>query len=203
MKKLSILTVLVMLVTVTAYSVSGTYAKYTSEFTGTSSATVAKWAFEIGAEGTALAKDFTFNLFDTAKTYEEDGVTVDDDVKAGKIAPGTGGKFDLALYNKSEVTASYKVQLDDSETDAKLSSKILYSLDGTNYISLAALNTELAKTETNADDYMEMESSNVTKTIYWKWAFNVDEATDITDTELGVTPVTATVKATITVSQIN
>ena len=43
MKKMSVLTVLVMLVTLTAYSVSGTYAKYTSKIDMTDEARVAKW----------------------------------------------------------------------------------------------------------------------------------------------------------------
>ena len=64
-KRLSILAVLLLAITVTAYSVSGTYAKYTSNAAGTSTARVAKWAFQINDND--VTNSFTFNLFDTLK----------------------------------------------------------------------------------------------------------------------------------------
>ena len=62
--KMTIVAVLVALVAVTTYSVSGTYAKYTDTFEGsTDTARVAKWAIELEQNGTSAEKTFDFDLF--------------------------------------------------------------------------------------------------------------------------------------------
>ena len=84
----------VLLITVIALIVvAGTYAKYTSSATGSSSAVVAKWDIKAGKSGeevsiTGSNSTVAFNLFDTIKN--EDG-TEETDVVDGKIAPGTSG----------------------------------------------------------------------------------------------------------------
>ena len=109
--KLVKFTMFVLLITIVAIVlVVGTYAKYTSDASGSSTATVAKW--QIKANGTDITVDdatIAFNLFetinDTANTAQET------DVKAGLIAPGTAGSFNLKVKNESEVTAKYSIDL--------------------------------------------------------------------------------------------
>ena len=83
-KKIAVILVL-MLVAVGAYFVSGTYAKYTSTVTGTGTGTVAKWEWTVGGNSIDLttAKTFTFNLFDTIN--EADTTTAEDNVAADVI----------------------------------------------------------------------------------------------------------------------
>lgn len=192
-KRLSILAVLVLAITVTAYSVSGTYAKYTSDFTGaTSTARVAKWAFEIN--DTAVSTTFDFDLFESVN---------DSNVKTGTneniIAPGTTGSFAIKLANKSEVNANYTVDYTVTNT---ANIPVEFSIDGTNWTtSLADVTTPVA-INMNAD---------TTITVQWRWAFTGDASanytasqTDTTDTDLGVDGTdTISVQATITATQVD
>ncbi len=192
-KKLSILAALVLAVLVTANSVGGTYAKYTSTFTGaTSSARVAKWAFEIN--DTAVTNSFTFNLFETVN---------DTNVATGTneniIAPGTSGSFAIKLANKSEVNAVYTV--DYTVTNAA-NIPVEFSIDGTTWTTdLADVTTPVA-INMNAD---------TTITVQWRWAFvgtgsanYADTQTDATDTTLGIAGTgTISVQANITATQVD
>ena len=196
-KKLSILAALVLAVLVTANSVGGTYAKYTSTFTGsTSSARVAKWAFEIN--NGAVTDEFSFNLFETVN---------DDNVKTGEdeniIAPGTSGSFAIKLANKSEVNAVYTVDYTVTNT---ANIPVEFSIDGTTWTTdLADVTTPVA-INMNADD---------TITVQWRWLFTVadDDSTDTvdetavrntSDTTLGIAGTdTISVQANITATQVD
>ena len=90
-KLVKVFLIALLIVMVGLILVSGTYAKYTTTFTGSDTATVAK--FKVSSNTTAE----TFDLFKTAK--EVDGTTADAEVVNGKVAPGTGGKFDIQLTN--------------------------------------------------------------------------------------------------------
>lgn len=67
-KKIFVL-LLIAVVAVGTYFVAGTYARYASQVTGTSQATVAKWEWKANNVSIDLAstKTFTFSLFDTVK----------------------------------------------------------------------------------------------------------------------------------------
>ena len=58
---------LLAIVAVGSYFVSGTYAKYTSEFSGSGSANVAKWSWTINNKDfttvASVSEEFTFNPF--------------------------------------------------------------------------------------------------------------------------------------------
>ncbi len=199
-KRLSILAVLLLAVAISAYSVGGTYAKYTSTIAGSSStARVAKWAFEVN--DAAVTNSFTFNLFDTL--YEADTSTAEADVASlGEdkvIAPGTGGKFALKLANASEVNAKYTI---DYTVTNESSIPIEFSIDGTNWTTGLADVTEGVNINKGA---------NTTVNVYWRWAFTGDASanytsaqTDVTDTTLGTAgTATVTVKADLTVTQVD
>jgi len=203
MKKMSIFAMLLAAVLVTSYSVSGTYAKYTSTFEGASStAKVAKWGFEINEEEASATTEFEFNLFDTVK---DTAGADEEDVKSGNIiAPGTSGEFDIKLANLSEVNANYAINYTVTN-DGKI--PVEFSVDGQNWT------TSLANVAASDATKLAM-GADTTITVQWRWAFNgADSAnyndgenkqTDVTDTTLGnAGSATITVKADITVTQID
>ena len=194
---------------ITLMIVSGTFAKYTSSATGSDTATVAKWSIKVGSgDGIEIAgssSTVAFDLFSTIK--DEDGGSEDD--VAGKasniavgntaatakiIAPGTSGSFDIIVKNESEVNATYSIAFESNNT----SIPIEFSTDGTTWKStLSEANV------TNAT--INMNSAAQTKTVYWRWAYDVSAARDTADTNLGVaaqtSPASVTLSATITATQ--
>ncbi len=195
-KKMTILAALVLAVVVTGYSVSGTYAKYTSTFNGkTSTARVAKWAVSASDlnQSSGASETFTFDLFESVN---------DSNVKTGTneniIAPGTTGSFDLVVKNDSEVNAEYTVDYTVDNAGVPLE----FSIDGTNW-------------KTGVDDVATAvalgQGATATIKIQWRWAFTGDASsqytatqTDETDTTLGIAgSATPTVSAKVTVSQVD
>ncbi len=186
--------------------VSGTYAKYTSSATATSTATVAKWAIKVndndisGSATTPKDLSSSINLFDTR--YDSDVSSDEDDVNAGLIAPGTSGEFTLTVKNDSQVTAEYTIAL-----SANVGSiPIEFSKDKSTWVASPASLGVAEPTEVAAG------ASSTDLKIYWRWAFTGDASTnftstqtDETDTALGeaATAPTATVTATITVNQVD
>ena len=209
MKKngLSRFAILVLILAMTSMTlVSGTFAKYTSEISGSDTATVAKWAWKIGNEDittAALATNgFTLNLFDTIK--DSNLTSNEADVATGLIAPGTSGQFQISLQNMSEVNAQYAIDL--AETTNANDIPIEYSTDGTTWVTA----DNLAGVSATAIDM----NDTATLTVYWRWAFTgaastnyTSTQTDVTDTALGFAANTAAptveVTATITVTQVD
>lgn len=174
-KLVKVFLIALLIVMVGLILVSGTYAKYTTKFTGSDTATVAK--FKVSSNTTAE----TFDLFKTAK--EVDGTTADVDVANGKVAPGTGGKFDIQLTNDSEVKVHYTLDLKETNTS---NIPIEYSLDGTTYVT-----AENFKSVANGD--LEIGSTTQkTKTVsvYWRWAFEGKDSTNYTTTQTDTTDYT-------------
>ena len=171
--KLAIL--ILALTMVTMMLVSGTFAKYVREYSGTSTGTVAK--FKVGEISSA-----SLNLFSTIN--EVDATTSETHVASGKIAPGTGGKFQITLSNESEVDVTYALSVTETSNSSNI--PIEYSTDGTTYTTAANLNSTgtLVKASSQA--------TTTTATIYWRWAFTgsastnyTSSQTDTTDTNLG------------------
>ena len=195
---------LVALAAIGSYFIAGTYAKYTSEISGSDTATVAKWKWTINNSvidsADDIANGYTFNLFDTIK--DSDLETAETDVVTGKIAPGTSGSFDIDITNNSEVNAKYAISFTETNTS---NVPIEYSTDGTTWVSsVGSLN--VAQTD------IAMNASSATKKVYWRWAYTGAESTnytssqtDATDTALGfnanTSAATVQVTATVTVTQ--
>ena len=182
-KLVKVFLIALLIVMVGLILVSGTYAKYTTKFTGSDTATVAK--FKVSSNTTAE----TFDLFKTAK--EVDGTTADTDVVNGKVAPGTGGKFDIQLTNDSEVKVHYAISLKETNES---NIPIEYSLDGTTYVTAANFASVSA-----AD--LAIGSTTQTVSVYWRWAFEGKDSTnykttqtDTTDYTLGTASTAPTVK---------
>ena len=140
-KLVKVFLIALLIVMVGLILVSGTYAKYTTTFTGSDTATVAK--FKVSSNTTAE----TFDLFKTAK--EVDGTTADAEVVNGKVAPGTGGKFDIQLTNDSDVKVHYTLDLAIGSTTQQTKTVSVYwrwafeGKDSTNYTT----------TQTDTTDY--------------------------------------------------
>ena len=198
-KKIATL-VLIAIIAVGSYFVAGTYARYASEVTGTSTATVASWEWEANSTSIDLttAKTFTFNLFNTVK--EADTTSPEEHVSTGKIAPGTGGTVRVVLANKSEVDATYSVGFEANAAGVPLE----FSVDGTTWKSAA----NISQLNIAATDIAKV-SGTANIDLKWRWAFgnssDVTDDTNVADTALGIaaqgTPATPTVTATVTLLQ--
>ena len=195
---LGIITMFIAILSLTL--VSGTMARYTSTVSGTSKATVAKWEWTLNdASDTAVdlaGGDYTFGLFDTI--LDTDGGAAEDDVAAGKIAPGTKGQFTISFKNKSEVTAKVFVSFESNEKVPP----IVYSLDGTNWVrTIAELNDD---TKVKGVE-LQMTSGEYEQVIYWMW--QIDETSDgwdsKKDTDLGMNPVDHSVTITVKFEQVD
>ena len=207
-KKVAVM-LLVGVVAVGSYFVSGTYAKYTSTVTGTDTAKVAKWAWEIN--DVALAANtttYTLDLFSTVK--DSNGTATEDDMVTSShmIAPGTSGSFQIKVENLSDVDANVSVDFSEDKGTAVSNANIEYAVkvgDGAigaygNVDSLDQTVTELVNT-----------SGSKTITVYWRWLYQVqdtgsDPATyddqDAIDTAVGFAAASAATDAdrTITVN---
>lgn len=179
--KMTIVAVLVALVAVTTYSVGGTYAKYTDTFEGsTDTARVAKWAIQLDQNSTTVDKTFDFDLFGSLK--EADGTTAEGNVSSSNtdkvIAPGTGGKVELDLFNNSEVDAAYKVEYTVNTNGVPIE----FSVDGGTTWTTSLTNVAATDINSGATDDID---------IQWRWAFegkdseNYQTQTDEADTSLG------------------
>ena len=197
--KLAKFMALVLLVTLLAVIlVSGTYAKYTTAVSAKDTATVARWNITLNGEDISKGtqKTLKLGLFDTIN--DTDFTSEDSDVTAGKIAPGTTGKFEIAkLINNSDVNAQYK---------------ITYSIDNNNNIPLefskdqnAADSEWKSLSEFSMNDFVALAKDSTegvsTGTIYWRWKFERND--DSADTDFGINTPKVVVTATITVEQVD
>lgn len=173
MKKRNLTTLTVvalLLVLLTLIAVSGTYAKYTTTITGSSTAVIAKWNFSATDEqGTKLEEDFVINLADTATVGK---VTVGEgDSAVNKIQPGSKGAIVITIDNTdSDVAASLTIEataIDGSPLTADqftFKDPVIKNADGTEISSVPAGET-------------------ATATVEWEWIY--DSGNDEADTTVG------------------
>lgn len=181
-KVLKIAVVLLITAMLTGVLVSNTLAKYTTSFSGSDTARVAK--FEVTSTG---FNEGAVDLFDF--TYGS-AVTSTENV----LAPGTSGSIELVFANASEVSVEVS-SLTLSETNAA-GVPIEYSVNNTNFYAAgdAALDSALASvlTETLAPG-----ESTSAVSVYWRWVFSSGAAQDAADTALGLA---GTAQVTVTLS---
>lgn len=168
----------VALTLVTTCLLGGTLAKYTTTVTGTGTATVAKWSFK------ANDQTATFNnvsLSDTVHT---------ENIKAGTIAPGTDGSFDIKIDGSgSEVGIAYKIVLGDLDN---LPVNIKFYQDEAHSTEY----TEIATTGITGEIEQASVSTPVTKTIYWNWPIGDADTNDTTTGMTGAGDKTFTITVT-------
>lgn len=181
---------LMMACLLTTCVISGTFAKFTSQASGSTTVKVATWEFTLN--GTKQSEEFAINLGATVDTV--DGNT-DNEVDLGNdlnvIAPGTKGSFSIELVNNSQVSASYAVSFayeDASNAPANLK---FCATEGGTYGALTALTyTDTLKYKNDGND------DQTTITVYWKWEFNDTDETSYAGNEI-------VINATIDLTQVD
>ncbi|MBR1717696.1 MAG: hypothetical protein IJ715_00335 [Bacilli bacterium] len=191
MKRMSVLAILVLAISITAFSVAGTYAKYTSTDTISDKARVARWN---------INELVNVSLFED--TYNNGAVVnLDDDTTVTDvIAPGTKGSYNFKLTGDVETNYTIKANVKEAEETNGLNGRVVYYLkDGDTVLntdtSLAGLKSALEALYDGTTIYAAGSLDEKTYTIEWEWVFEktttvgedtvVDSDNDLTDTELG------------------
>ena len=199
-KMMRLASILLVCVLLTTSVISGTFAKYTSEATGSDTARVAKWKIDVGTVNIAqnVAQTLSFGLFDTI--LDTDGSGEENNVDTGLIAPGTKGNFSVTITNNSEVDAKIVATLSATET-ATYDIPIQYSKNGaSDWVNdLSALSIE--------EDLEPNEAADVV--VYWQWVYEAaSPRTNADDTALGIaaaagTDIEVVVTMDVTATQID
>lgn len=197
-KNVVITMIILMIIALGAYFIANTYAKYSSTATGSGTVSVAKWAVKLNTED--ITQEETFDL-----TFTQ---VKNDNVVAGKIAPGTQMYADLVIDPAgSEVSMNYQLSLGDlSDTPVTVVKVVPCNVDaqgkvtegkdalvadeGGNYKGTISLKDQKALTSKEA----------VTVRVYVEWA-NAD-ANNATDTATGIEAGSLTIPVDVTVSQL-
>jgi len=181
------LVVLVAVMTlITASLVSGTFAKYTTEVSGTDAVVVAKWVADFGDGGTTSSNAITsFNLFDTTADTGVANVT-----GGGIIAPGTSGTFSVD-YDTSGTQVERDVDI-TIQADNLSTLEYLKFYKGTSSGGIDITAAVHAGTAGNLlDETFAADATGAdTVSVYWEWPFESDAAQDEADTADGITPIT-------------
>lgn len=186
-----------MLVTICLYFVSGTYARYASSATGSATATVAKWAVKLN--GT----DITTSSTALNVTFTE---VTNDNVVDGKIAP------DSELYTQfsidptgSEVAIDYTFELGEitastGTVPSGLEVSKVVLVNGTNETEIAGTNGTYTGTIALTSQSAALTSNDaITVKVYVEWTNN--DSNNDTDTSVGATAPTLTMSVDATVQQ--
>lgn len=191
MKKSSItaIIVLLMVLTVCLYFISGTYARYADEYSGQTTVDVAKWAVSITDGTEDLTNNFTLPFT----------VNTNTNVVEGKIAPGT--------------TATAKIELDLTGTEtavdfgATINEDDLATIFGdsaddvTLSTSITGAATSGTTTTINLPDGQAFNSSNgkIVMELTLEWTNN--DANNLSDTEVGKAGANLNIPVDITLQQ--
>ena len=178
--KMFAIAALLVAVAVTSYSVSGTYAKYTTTLAEqTDSARVAKWKFD---QTTNIG-----NLFTASYAASDDASKTDVFSTVDVVAPGTSGeyKFNLSGVTETNYTLVANVVATDSINTAEYA-PIVYTLDGNAVTDQNADSvvdaTDLALAITALYDPAKVYAAGTVSenihTIGWSWAIDGDDAKD-------------------------
>ncbi len=192
-KKSSIL--IVFLLMVSALFVTDTIARYVTTLSGSDSARVAKFEFDVSDGTTDLGTTVTslVSIFDTVNL----GANLKDD---NLIAPGSKGDFELVIQNNSEVA----VDVTSTVTLTNAGNvNLKFFVGATEPTDDAGYTTSALDLQTTLEAAIEgsyaVESAAETINVYWKW---VDS--DVADTALGLTgtdTVSLLIEATATQKQ--
>ena len=183
---------LLILSLITAVMISGTYAKYTTEFAGEDTALVAKWEVD-GSGGifTTSGTGIDLNLFEHAN-YSHMNNTSGSGVYI--LAPGVADSFIIQFDNNSDVEADITFAVTKTAISADV--PILYSFTspvaiGTSF-GVEELESELNSTFGAIAADPTSSADPVSQTVYWSWPYEVDgtqavkDAQNTSDTALGI-----------------
>ncbi|MCH1981800.1 hypothetical protein MCG98_04345 [Ruminococcus sp. OA3] len=160
---------------VTACLLGGTMARYVTEVSGSATAAVAAWSFKAnGKDGT---ENFMLDLGDTRTAYQTE------DIKDKVIAPGTTGKFDIAIDGTgSEVGIDYSVAI-AAAAGTTLPDDMVFS---TEEITADNAGQKLAEFKIDGGNIPYSDTADAMKKtieVYWSWAFDADNTKDTNDNE--------------------
>ena len=225
-KSVFVIALLLLLVAVIGFG-GYTMSKYISSKSDNGTANVAKWGFEVTANGDGLfGKEYKYDAGKNASIVNNAAgvsLTVKADNEESRVAPGTTGSMTFSITGTAEVKSKIEVSLSGNDVVLKYTATgvtngeyapvkwTLKKKDATDPLlnggTFAQLTTELAKlnatveanaTYANAGEY----------TIEWAWAY--ESGNDALDTFLGTiahTPATTTdgtyTKATGTTTAIS
>ena len=190
-----VLVLLLFLVTISSVFL-GTLSKYMTTESVSDDASVAKFGLNVPK---------TIDLFAESYTNGE-AINVSSDEEGKKIiAPGTSGYYEFEVSGTAEVAYQvsatievlYSVEWEGYEP-------IQFSLDGSDYTTLEAFETNLAE-ELSSDVKGPNQPYKSKQTIFWKWPFSVTDDTDILDTKMGqkaATDTAPTVNVELTVTAV-
>ena len=220
---------LLVAVLISTSAISGTYAKYVTEGTGTDSARVAKWGVQITAASTMFAQEYATD--DETATFEGN-YSVSSANKV--VAPGTKGSMvAIAITGTPEVAARVTYTPDvnlgnnwiDKDDTTKFYCPIKVTVNnvvlcGLDYATAADFETAIEENIKSATaDYgpgTDLSAVNDDLNISWEWPFEADgtylvnQQTNAKDTFLGDRAAqevgnagTIDVSLTVTVTQID
>lgn len=191
---------LLVLCMISTVMIGGTFAKYTSEYSGQDTALVARWSFtaaqvaDATSTGETLGTNTELELFDHA--YD---THINQNAADGKfiLAPGVSDDFTLSLDYLADVDADVSISIDTLAGSAVV--PVEYSVDnGANWKTLAQLPDALAAkiaadsasfvgdsgssiTDANTSDktirIANVDNNSTTKvqiseTVKWRWAYD-------------------------------
>lgn len=189
MKRMSVLAILVLAISITAYSVAGTYAKYTTTDTISDKARVAKWYINELTNVSLFEDSYNSN---SVINRDADQTTTD------VIAPGTSGSYTFQVAGSVETNYTIKATVVKATETNGLAGRVLYTLKkasddsivgGADKVSLAELKTALENLYDGNTIYAAGDLNESEYTIEWEWVFENATNTDAeneTDTALGV-----------------
>lgn len=187
---------LLVLCFISTVMISGTFAKYTSEYSGEDTALVARWNFEGFAGQNPVESTTELDLF----KHEFDKHINQKDGNDYIIAPGVSGEFVVAMDYLADVDADVVIGIKGLEDNALV--PVEYSVDGgSNWVELDGLADALAN-EMGSENASEnifriaavgVDSTtavNISETVKWQWPYDAgdsvyEDSSDETDTILG------------------
>ena len=176
---------LLVLCLISTAMLSGTFARYTSEYAGEDTALIAKWDVKFnGNEPTTSTAEL--DLFSHAFDTNIIAGVGDDKI----IAPGVSGDFTLKVENKGDVAAemTFDFEVSGDASNAPIEYK-LKDVAGQTWGDLDALKTALDELEKMKN--VAAGTGTVEQTVEWQWPFErggdaaAIAANDEVDTDLG------------------
>ena len=187
-KKKIILGLCILALIICAFVGGNVLAKYQSQVRGQGLADVAKWAFNVNGNESAI------QTIEIKNTYDEKTLT------NGKIAPGTQGSFNIIVdATGSEVGIDYLVSFQNEKNKP---TNLKFKYENEEFNSLASLADKL----TGTIDANE-ETKERTLTVEWFWDYETGTESeiaenDIIDTQDGINDLDYSFDVVVTGTQV-
>ena len=201
-KKVVVVAAMALLLALVGISGGETYAKYASEKTNSSSATVAKWGYVLSMNSTNL---FGEKYAETTGKVDPAGeAVVSNTASTNVLAPGTNGELTFGFYGQSEVLAEAVLDLNvtdifcnTDQASVKNYYPIVWQLEVSQRNNPSdAYDKSYLNTVTDINNYESTFNSafkNIAANTYvdyqfkltWSWAFEVNAETNLKDTVFG------------------